>query len=333
MSDFRINPGYLTNPIILDGRMRASLDWKMAREEAITQIKAGKKVVWQIDLGLFLGLDLPLSDQMQFQSLCLSLEHFRHTLWKEWESKTFGIVMYTGELDFSKQFPWDETLCTHWRGWLEDRFENIHIFNEETQLNLQSFDQVHPQLPSNAIVSDQVKLFFRDAAAEYLHLLAAHLPEELQIYLTMKISEKLEPFLFFQLSTQERFERFHLIFDSHNYRETKKEDEIKLGICLPGADKVRPSQTHVLHRALNDLVRAKAVFRVIPEDFLINQWDGLDYILYSPKALGPQGKRKLQGFCAAGGQPITVDHLLGLPFEISFKDFLSLLSQDGHQFR
>ncbi len=319
-----IDENFSASPIFLDGRMKASLDWTKSREEAILQIRLKKKILWQVDLGLFSRLDLPLSDQMQFQSLCLTLEHFLQTLWKEFQSDTLGLVIYTGELDFSKKFPWNESLYDQWRGWLEDRFETLQIFNEEVKLNVQGFDQAHPQNLSNATNSDLIKLFCRDSAAEYLNLLTNNLPDSLKICMQMRVSEKLDPLLFFQLSTKERFERFRLIFDS-SYSEEHEQGEIKIGICLPEADKVRPSQIQSLRLAMEDLVKVKAAFKVIPEPFLINQWDGLDQIIYSPKALSSQGKRKLQGFCAAGGQPVTVDYLLGLPSEILFKEFFSSL--------
>lgn len=43
-------------------------------------------------------------------------------------------------------------------------------------------------------------------------------------------------------------------------------------------------------------------YKILSELYLTEMWDGLDEILYHPEAITAEGKRKLQGFAAAGGE-------------------------------
>jgi hypothetical protein len=321
------------NPIGIDGRVRASLDWTSAIQKATAEVDAGRQILWQMDLGLFSRLDLPLSNQMQWQALYLSLEQFLKTVWKDFQAHSAGLVIYAGEIDFSKNFPWDATLVSHWQGWLQDRFGSINALNDECGLKYSSFDEAHPKESSNTPLSDLVKLFCRDTVADYLNMLVSSISDSLPLYMHLRASEPLDPLLFYQLSTAERFGRFHLIFEegfckdlaggSRRNKEGKQHSEsINVGICLPGAEIVKPSLLRNLQTAISQLQKTNISYVVIPEEHLIQQWEGLDYILYSSKGLASQGKRKLQGFCAAAGIAVAVDDPMGLSNEILFTDFL-----------
>lgn len=86
-----IPPGFNAVKLSLECRMRSSLDWKMAREAAQKLRQEGYKIFWELRLGLFGDLDLPLDSEMQFKSLCLGIEHFVMDLWKEFEECSLGV--------------------------------------------------------------------------------------------------------------------------------------------------------------------------------------------------------------------------------------------------
>ena len=308
-------------PIILDGTLRASLDWTSARQEAIDRLAKGDKLLWQMNLGLFTQLEKPLENQMQFQALQISLEHFRDSLWSEFKEDTEGLILYSGALDFSLNFPWNEDLIKNFQGWLQDRFQNISIFNAETGMSVDSFDELSPFPSSSPMLSSLVKLFCRDTIAGYLNMLVSHLPDALNLYILLRVDAPLLILQFFQCSSQERFQRFHMVLEGDCRYSVDHHSTI--GVCLPGADRVRPSELKALSKALERMLAVKKSFRIIPEMFLINQWDGLDYLIYSSKALSAQGIRKLQGFCAAGGVPVAVDDISSLPNEIPFSEFFN----------
>ena len=60
---------------------------------------------------------------------------------------------------------------------------------------------------------------------------------------------------------------------------------------------------------------------MIEELFLTESWEGVDRLYVLSEATTSQGKRKLLGFCAAGGTVIVEGESLGLPNEVLVKNF------------
>lgn len=327
--------------IYIDGRVNATLDWSAAVKTALEAVAEGRKILWQMDLGLFSNLNMPLSHQMQLQTLNLSLDHFFHTVWKEFHQNSKGLVLFSGDVDLSKGFPWDDTLKANWKEWLEDKFGSVEILNQECGLHCSSFHEITPTGNNGTPLSNLVRLFCRDTAADYLNLMVNSVSDSLPLYLEWSASENMDPLLFYQLTSSESFVRFHSIYkggisqalglcSTGSSDDRSLGDAVRVGICLPGIDFVKPVQLNNLRLALTQLRMSKIPYVVIPEEFLIQQWQGLDYILYSSRCLASQGKRKLQGFCAASGIAVAVDAHLGLPEEMTLSQFLTHIPQVGY---
>lgn len=284
--------------IKLDGRVSADLDWKAMDEAAQRYCDKGLKLLWKLDLGFFDRLKSPLSNQSQFLSLTLSLEHFRDALWKKFKDQTLGVCLYDGPADFASQLPWDEHLNNNYLAW------GNKALGENFQESKSYFQT----------------LFARDAVAEYLTLMANRMPDALQIFLMLNIDSPIDHMLEAQLVNRERFDRFHLIIKNGRLPAQATYQDAAIGICLPGYHLIAPSFYYRLEEVMNELLEKKIPFRIIPESFLINEWDGLDFLIVDPAGLSSQGKRKLQGFCAAGGTVATVGEYLGLTHEISYND-------------
>jgi hypothetical protein len=335
--------GFNALKIQIDGRLHADLAWKLARHRAQAATEKGYFIFWEIELGLFADMKFPITHQTQHLSLSLSLEHFRDSLWKEFGPQSLGLGIYRGAADFSQQFSWDATQIENLQVWLQERFENIATLNAETQLHLDEFNQAHPDRLGKSIEGQQLLSFFcRDVALEYMALLAGRLPDSLPRYLMLEMPEAIDPLWQAQLLNPECFEVFGLmvknakiplqalrwdessIFGSIGkiYSPIPTKQDIKIGVCLPPADMCRPSQYAGLQAALTLLVNSHIPFRLIAEDHLITDWDGLDDLFYVPTGLSAQGKRKLQGFCAAGGTVITVGCKLGLAHEMNWNEWL-----------
>jgi hypothetical protein len=86
--------------IYLDGRLSSDLNWKKGCQQALTELEQGRKIFWELDLGLFHELPQPLTSQTQFASLSATLDHFRSTLWQEFAASTVGLCLYRGTVDF-----------------------------------------------------------------------------------------------------------------------------------------------------------------------------------------------------------------------------------------
>lgn len=338
--------GFEAVKIHLDGRLKADLSWKKEREVALKYVSQGLRIFWEMNLGLQEGLSKPLSNRTQFLSLNLSLEHFCNTLWKEFRKESIGLCVYRGSLDFSKDYKWDHEQINNLQEWTKLQFGSLESLESELGINSVSFDLLtNLTFESSDLGKKILKYFCRDAITEYLNLLGTGVTNLLPLFVVLDATEIHEPFLVAQLLAKDYFQRFHLgvkiglknqvlggelAFDSPALEKgmigrlidaEQRIERAKIGLCMPKMLSCVPSLISKLSRALQFLVVKNTQFRVISEVELASEWDGLDYLIVDADKVDFQFKRKLQGFCAAGGTVVTVGKDLSLPQEVSFEDF------------
>lgn len=270
---------YNTVQIHLDGKVTADLDWKAADEAAQRYQEQGLQILWDLDLGLFKDLKYPLEHKSQFLSLLLSLEHFRDNLWKKYKEHTLGVCLFRGSAHFSQQLPWDDHLRNNYLAWGDKNLGESFI---EADLHLKN-------------------LFARDAVAEYLMTMAQRMPDALQLFARLEIDSSMSLVMETQLTHRERFDRLHLMVTNSRLPTLFNDEEAFIGVCLPSYQLVDPKFYKGLESALEMLLNKKMPFKLIPENFLTSEWDGLDYLIVLPETISTLGQRKLQGFSAAGG--------------------------------
>lgn len=329
--------------IRISGALQSDLNWHAAKEQAEKAIAKGLALFWDIDLGLFDYLTLPLGNQTQFLSLGLSLDYFRDTLWKDFAHHSLGLSIFRGSADFSLKFKWDDDQINNLQEWLKE-----HFLNQEKFVEIVGRIDIEKVEPDDLLQTQWgrsiLALFCRDVCVEYLAMLSARLPDSMLCYLFLDAtSMSSEPLKQLQLLNPDRYDFLRLALKgvtlpfkawgwqsaalSEGYsgiipRKIPNRKEIAVGICLPLMNYYHPSHWQDFDRALATFIENSASIRLIAESHLITQWDGLDALLYNPKGLSSQGKRKLQGFCAAGGLAVSLGELLGLPHEIKFSDWI-----------
>lgn len=327
-----IPEGFDTLTIRLDGSLRSDLNWERARKEASEAIERGYGIFWDLELGLFSKLTQPLTNRGQFLSLALSLDHFRDTLWKDHQEKTVGVSLFRGALDYSHGFSWDLHQEQSLNSWLSKKCSHRGT----------DFVQARQTMEGKQLI----RLFCRDVAVEYLSLLAARLPDTLTTYLFLDASSFAGSLTDeMQYMNPERFDRFHLAvrnprlpIESLGWGAPTPSGysgivpnilpgsiPSKIGICVPPMDFDPKNHYEGFEEALVELRRLALPFKLIAEDRLTSQWDGLDEVLYSPNGLSTQGRRKLQGFCAAGGTAVSIGELTGFSEEMRLHDWLAKL--------
>ena len=290
---------YNTVSIQLDGRVSSYLNWDAMDTAAQKYREQGLLLFWNLDLGLSHHLKAPLPNQTQFLSLMLSLEHLRDTLWKKFKDYTLGVSLYCGTVHFHQQLNWDESLQQNYLTWGQKALgENFDANNASYKI-----------------------LFARDAIAEYLMLLANRMPDAMQLFAILDREGSMALTLEAQLTHRERFDRLHLIVRKGRLPTLFAYEPSTIGVCLPNYNLVDPIFYEGLEDALANLLAKKIPFRVIPEVFLMNEWEDLNYLFVVSKGLSVQGKRKLLGFCAAGGTVVTLGSLIGLPNEIPYNSW------------
>lgn len=300
----------MSNQIVtihLNGRLQADLSWLEAKALAQGYIQEGLSLLWQIDLGLFSGLPLPLTNQGQCRSLGIALNHFHDEIWPEFGDHSIGISLYCGSADFTDQIFRDEEQEEAFRKWYQAAFHDDEILKEISKGSFKT----------NPRERSVLSRYSSGVAANYLSLLAAHLSADIPVYLFLDLSDIPSPLLQAQLTTQELFGYFHLALKGCPWSYsgwTWKGNELirpqqsiaSIAICLPSIDIIRPSGYIGIEALMKQWIDQHIPFRVIPESLIVTEWGGLDEIYFVAESLTPFGKRQMQGFCAAGGTVVAI---------------------------
>jgi len=288
--------------IVLDGTLKSTLDWS-EQKKLVDQ----ETILWELDLGLFDRLLHPISNEMQLRSLGLSIEHFSASFWPEVSEQSRGVCLYQGPLDFSLAYPWDEEQEENFLHWCQEN----------------SCDSKDPFMK---------KLYCRDAATEYLNLLVNFLPESITPYLLLDASSVADPFECARLLDPEKTERFQRAIKGSCVmtRDLVWDDElipaqpVNTGLFLPHSSTYRECLASNYQKGFCELAQKEIPYRLIAEDHLIKDWDGLDYLIVDPGSVSTFGKRKIMGFCAAGGTVVTLDDTpFDVPMRIGISEFVA----------
>lgn len=289
-----------TVSIKVDGRVKSDLDWSHVLEKARKYAHQNYQLYFVLDLGLFQHLERSLINQTQLLSLILSIEHFQDSIWKELKNHIVGVCLYEGSADFSSEIHWDEHLNANYLEWGHHHYQS-------------NFD------PNDLFIKS---LFCRNLAADYLIQLANRMPDGLETFIKLKLLPYFSITQELLLTHREKFDSIHLLIEGS---KLKTSDQATIGICLPAAQKIQFSDYQNVERVIKFLQEEDLSFKIIPERYLISEWDELDYLIIDSDGIENQTFRKLQGFAAAGGTVVHLGPALNLSQEISEEQFLNQL--------
>lgn len=302
----------------LDATQKSTLNWQESIALAEAAIKKEKKILWELDFGLFDRLLHPLSHSQQFLSLCLGIEHFHQIIWPSFQDSTFGVSLYKGLFSFQEISEKIQTKAL--QDWIQARFDSIEDFQQETGVEANAFNAIDIKtLQDRPKTRFMASLFCRDVALDYIKQLAGQLPHDAEAIIQLDVDDQLSPMEKLIFFNEECFRPLLYKFDPY-----LSETPSQLGICLPPMSKFSSRWNRQLDQAINELLKKQLAFRPIAEEALITNLEGLDDLIVCPSAISYQGKRQLQGFCAAGGRVLLLaDTSLGLPNELLFEDWVN----------
>ena len=250
----------------------------------------GKKILWEVELS-FPKKPLFIQDSTHFFSLGLWLKEISQKLYAPLSENTLGVVLFKGSADFSSYFLWTE--------------QQELLFQER----LGEQPSLSPKL---------CKFFFSaDVLAEYLQRLCSFLPDSLLAFCLIDTSSlSLAEIAYF--ATKERFGHLILgvtptpllighikweqIQEQYKLHPTFTESSTaSLGVCLPPLEEITDDQISRVSALLCDADNHSKPLRILTETYLHESWDELDELIVFPDFISTQGKRKVQGFIAAGG--------------------------------
>ncbi len=301
--------------IRLPAHLSDDLDWSKEKALAERMIEAGKYLFWEIDLGLC-SFQFTPEDSAAFYSFSLAIEEFSKQLWPVFRNHTFGVSLYRGPFQPLQSFPisqWEAAFSE----WKEEQGQADYA------------------------------LYCAQALSEYLHRLVSFLPDALLPFALIDASEFSSASKMSQLFSKARFEHLNLAircaktpFSGICWEEgqcaqgwlgahaqtAEAHFTPTVGLCLPNDACMHSAVIQRLDSLISDLKEQKVIFRIVPEEKLTEQWDGLDKLIVLSSALSPQGKRKLLGFAAAGGTVLTIGEPIGVPEEtrLDFSDLAQL---------
>ena len=261
----------------LPARLSDELSWTKEKEQAQQIIASGKAILWEIDLGLPSFTFTP-ENSAAFYSFSVALEEFSATFWPEFKTQTFGVALYRGEVPNETNFP------------IKD-WEAVYLERSP------SYD-----------------LFCTQMMSEYIHRLVSFLPDSVLVFVVVDVSFISSPGKIAQLFSKARFEHVQVILKGGPFWDYVSP---KLGVYLPKDELLDASLIQELDKLMIELKEKGTAYRIIPEDKLTEQWDGIDTLIVPEGAISWQGKRKLLGFAAAGGNIISFEghRLLSQPME------------------
>jgi hypothetical protein len=265
-----------------------SLKWKEVEKYAHELVQKGFFLIWDLDF----NLTSSLSDEAQYLALEIGFEHFKNTLYATFETNTLGVILYKGPLDFST-FPWTLEEEEKYLAWLENReaapFQR-RLFQRDYSLDfLKILSSLLPLHIPPFLLFDDEGVMNRE---ENLYLLSE------MCFETFLVGSKTNPFPYALPLFGWELGNSPLGYFSNDSLGTVEEKAISSAIALP------PSHTIdelFLEKMRNVIERHSGPFRLIPESQLTEQWQGVETLIVFPDKITPQGKRKILGFCAAGG--------------------------------
>lgn len=270
----------------LDLSLASDLDFSKAKEEAET----AEKILWNLEFDL---ASISFYDKGTLASFLVAIKCFNEQLLLPFLGKTFGVCLYQGPL----------LLPLKW-----------NLEHEEGFVDWQGPYEKFPGLKD---------LYCVEIFSQYLHRLAAALPDEVLPIVLFEPFEGSKARLA-QFLSKEHFPYLYLGLIDHDLPLGPFSSEAavaRLGITLPLHTYCSLESLAAVDRCMEELRQLGISFRIVSETHLTESWDGLDSLIVFSDFLSSQGKRKAQGFVAAGGEIVSVGNLLGMSIEISWEEF------------
>lgn len=174
-----------------------------------------------------------------------------------------------------------------------------------------------------------------------LKLIASRFPEDVAIFVLLDTERLIHPSHFFSFARQDLLMHFYPVikgkwaekfstslpclgwdhgnspfgYFSSSIFPQKKGERQELAILYPQDEALEE-----IDRVISEL-QGKC-FRMLPESLLDQEWEGIDDLIVFSSSLKERGRRKLMGFCAAGGRVVHVGASIGVDHEIGFEDYI-----------
>ena len=269
-SEIAVPEGFTSACVHVDARPASSLNWTKETQDAESLIKNGYRICFELDFGLFGPGFKGIANQGQFQTIVLAIDEFRNRLLERFQDHVEAVILYRSSSPFSS---------------IEER----------------------------------------DIQMDYLDLLRQELPDNLITLLLFDCTSLQEPFEFARIFSPDRFSQFTLALTNASLLLSSaawNKGNALLGYIGTDLSQNKPqkcskalllprfsSNANSMKPLLYSLIANNERFKIISEDNLTLEWDGLDVLYVQKACLEATTLRMIDGFIAAGGVVIDQNPL------------------------
>lgn len=167
-----------------------------------------------------------------------------------------------------------------------------------------------------------------NAPLEHLEALRSYLPQDLHCLLCFDCQESCDPLTYARHFAADRYYRFVLALKNAPiqlncciWQEGKgslgyigknvpqpNDSLLEIGILLPRTGVLDETAYSSLNETMNSYIKQGIPFKVISEEFLAQEWDGLEELIIQRTSLLPTTLRTIEGFTAAGGKVTSLNN-------------------------
>lgn len=297
-----LKEGYNTLQITLPCDMNSDLDWSRQIELGTLAKELDLQILWYLDFKLE-GLKFSYDHKMQFESLKLGVQTFTSNIYSLFKQNTLGVLFFKG-----------------------------------------TFSEIAQCFKSEQTSQQGSLLQAADIFVDFIGLFLSSLSDEVIPFIKISTNKSEDKAFIYRLLSKQRFEYFTLITDEKDFYSSsistqntegslgyfgssyqKQTDKLpNLGLLFPSDELFENTYEKIneVFESLKNTNEKNLLPRLIYETHLIEEIDGIDQLIVFEKGLSDRGRRQVQGFCAAGGEVLTVGALQGFVSERFFEDFL-----------
>lgn len=278
--------------IHLDAHQKSDLRWPYLEKELDGALGVDRPLSFEFDFKME-GDSYNFFDQIGFFSLSIAIAEFNKRIAPRCHERIGEICLYRGNGDFSKAVLRHKGMFEAFHTWRGDVFGNAPF-------------EAH-----------QLRLFSIKILLEYLHRLSSSLPEDAPLFVRLDLSDVERPVHLSELMSLEFYPCIQAIVEAK--WPIYKGDEASIGLVLPP---IGSSYSEEIDRIMRTLYEVNLPFRMVPENLMIELWNGIDDLIVLSDAMSKEGIRMLRGFNAASGNVVVVGKSLDLNPETSLDTFL-----------
>lgn len=333
------------NTVMIPVDLTLNADLSFEEEKKLAQFyqERGVRILFELKFGFFQYRVKLHMDQFE-GFFARALQLFMEGLYKGLEGCVLGVILYKGDVDLSKVFLENEYYYQETIDFLKSIYKTPSYLFESNTTEIDTFEKLHPEMLNVSDFTLHLKnLYYHSFFAEYLHRLAAELPDELLAFAYYDCKSISNQSFLSQVLSKNRYPHIHLILENSKVPRGDIVDAMSIGglgligdkslsfdfskpakVGLVFADDVNLLQSAHLHfnEVINELWENEVHYRIIPENLVTESWQGLDELIFLNSSLSQNGKRILQGFSITGGRLSYLDEPINLENERSFDDFL-----------